>query len=159
MSKTLFKSEEYQELRSMLKGRRVVFSAGCFDLLHLGHIKMLQDAKAQGDVLVVGVMPDAYVLKRKGEGRPIQHQKRRAQVVNGIKPVDYVVLLREGDIHGKLPFHFVEKFKPNVVATRSVQWKKYEEELSSLGISLAVFTTRKVDGTRNIIQRIVSSYC
>jgi D-beta-D-heptose 7-phosphate kinase/D-beta-D-heptose 1-phosphate adenosyltransferase len=77
------------------KGQRVVFTNGCFDLLHAGHATLLEEAAALGDLLVVGVNSDASVVRLKGPGRPIIPEQQRAQLVALLRPVDYVILFRE----------------------------------------------------------------
>ncbi len=76
-------------------GRSVAFTNGCFDILHVGHIRYLQGAAAVGDVLVVGVNGDASVRELKGEGRPVMPERERAELISSIKGVDYVTIFTE----------------------------------------------------------------
>lgn len=76
-------------------GRRVVFTNGCFDLLHLGHLRYLEQARRLGDVLVVGINTDASVRRLKGAQRPFRSQEERAALVAALKPVDFVTLFDE----------------------------------------------------------------
>ena len=76
-------------------GQKVVFTNGCFDMLHAGHVTYLEAAKAQGDVLVLGLNTDASVRRLKGPERPINSELDRAKVVGALKSVDYVVLFGE----------------------------------------------------------------
>jgi rfaE bifunctional protein nucleotidyltransferase chain/domain len=76
-------------------GKRVVLTNGCFDLLHVGHVRGLRAARALGDLLVVGVNSDASVRQLKGEGRPLVAQDERAEVLAALEPVDYVVIFDE----------------------------------------------------------------
>ena len=76
-------------------GARVVFANGCFDLLHVGHVRYLEAARALGDLLVVGVNGDAEVRRLKGEGRPHVPERERAEVVAGLRAVDYVTVFHE----------------------------------------------------------------
>ncbi|SFB05447.1 D-glycero-beta-D-manno-heptose 1-phosphate adenylyltransferase [Selenomonas ruminantium] len=76
-------------------GQKVVFTNGCFDILHAGHVTYLEAAKAQGDVLVLGLNTDASVRRLKGQERPINNELDRAKVVGALKSVDYVVLFGE----------------------------------------------------------------
>ena len=76
-------------------GQKVVFTNGCFDILHAGHVTYLEAAKAQGDVLVLGLNTDASVCRLKGPERPINSELDRAKVVGALKSVDYVVLFGE----------------------------------------------------------------
>lgn len=88
------------ELRGMREawrrqGKRVVLTNGCFDLLHVGHVRYLRQAKALGDVLVVGVNDDASVGRLKGSGRPIMGQENRAEMVASLEGVDFVTVFSE----------------------------------------------------------------
>lgn len=74
------------------RGRRVVLANGCFDLLHVGHVRYLEAAKGEGDLLVVGVNSDASVAQLKGSGRPLLPAHERAQLVAALQAVDYVVV-------------------------------------------------------------------
>lgn len=82
-------------------GRRVVFTNGCFDLLHAGHVALLDRARAEGDLLIVGLNSDESVRRLKGEGRPLVAASDRARVVAALRPVDLVVLFEE-DTPGQL---------------------------------------------------------
>lgn len=74
------------------QGRRIAFANGCFDILHVGHVRYLEEARGCGDVLVVGVNSDAAVAALKGEGRPILPAEGRAELVGALESVDYVVI-------------------------------------------------------------------
>ncbi len=76
-------------------GQKVVFTNGCFDILHAGHVRYLQEARAQGDCLVLGLNTDESVRRLKGPQRPINSEFDRAEVVGALKSVDYVVLFGE----------------------------------------------------------------
>jgi rfaE bifunctional protein nucleotidyltransferase chain/domain len=88
--------ELISQIRSLKRnGRRIVFTNGCFDLLHPGHIRLLEDARALGDALVVGVNSDASVRGLKGPGRPIIPEGERAEILAALAAVDYVVVFDE----------------------------------------------------------------
>jgi D-glycero-beta-D-manno-heptose 1-phosphate adenylyltransferase len=76
-------------------GARVVFANGCFDLLHVGHVRYLEAAKGLGDLLVVGVNSDGQVRRLKGEGRPFIPERERAEVIASLRAVDYVTIFQE----------------------------------------------------------------
>src|SRR5260370_10751041 len=78
--------------RGRRNGRRVVFTNGCFDLLHPGHIRSLELARALGDVLIVGLNSDASVQQLKGEGRPVISERERAEILAALESVDAVVI-------------------------------------------------------------------
>lgn len=77
------------------RGQKLVFTNGCFDLLHAGHVRYLTGARALGDALAVGINGDESVLSLKGEGRPINRQEDRAEVLAALEPVDYVTIFPE----------------------------------------------------------------
>lgn len=82
-----------QEIRR--NGKKIVFTNGCFDILHVGHVRYLTAAKSFGDILIVGLNTDSSVKLLKGETRPINNEKDRAEILLGLKAVDYVVLFGE----------------------------------------------------------------
>ena len=77
------------------QNKKVVFTNGCFDILHVGHLSYLNDAKKQGDILIVGVNSDMSVKRLKGESRPINSEVDRAEMLCGLKAVDYTVIFEE----------------------------------------------------------------
>src|ERR1700745_588619 len=85
-------------------GARVVFANGCFDTLHVGHIRYLEGAREQGDVLVAAVNSDASVRELKGPGRPILPESARAELVAALRVVDYVVIFGERNVEALLEF-------------------------------------------------------
>ncbi len=84
------------------EGRRIAFANGCFDLLHVGHVRFLQGAKEQGDVLVVGVNTDRAVSALKGPGRPLLPEAARAELVAALEGVDYVIIFDDLTAEGIL---------------------------------------------------------
>lgn len=92
-------------------GRRLVFTNGCFDLLHAGHVRYLQQARALGDALVVGLNGDGSVRELKGEGRPLNPQEERAEVLAALGCVDYVVIFE-----GKRATHLLRAVRPHIYA-------------------------------------------
>lgn len=108
MGRVISAQEVEKELRSRPAGR-VVFTNGCFDLLHAGHLATLKKAKSLGDVLVVGVNSDASVVGLKGPDRPYVPEQDRAELVAALEPVDYVVIFSE-----PTPVALIELLKPDV---------------------------------------------
>jgi rfaE bifunctional protein nucleotidyltransferase chain/domain len=100
--------------------KKIAFTNGCFDILHIGHVSYLEEAKKKGDVLVVGLNSDKSVQKIKGPKRPIVPEKERAFVLGGLASVDYVVLFNEDT-----PQKLIEKIKPNVMV-KGADWKGKE---------------------------------
>jgi D-glycero-beta-D-manno-heptose 1-phosphate adenylyltransferase len=84
------------------KGLKIVFANGCFDVLHVGHVRYLQGAKALGDLLVVGINADAQVAIQKGAGRPVIPEDDRAEIVASIEAVDYVTIFSEATVEAIL---------------------------------------------------------
>ena len=82
-------------LREKLKDKKIVFTNGCFDIIHVGHVRYLTTAKNFGDVLIVGLNTDESVKKLKGATRPINNQDDRAEVLSGLKAVDHVIFFGE----------------------------------------------------------------
>ena len=89
--------EEAGSLAARLRadGQRIVLANGCFDLLHVGHVRYLEAARAQGDVLFVGLNSDAAVTRLKGPGRPLMPAVERAEILAGLRAVDHVVVFEE----------------------------------------------------------------
>jgi rfaE bifunctional protein nucleotidyltransferase chain/domain len=90
------------------EGKKVVTTNGCFDLLHVGHVRFLKAARDLGDVLVVGINTDRSVRKLKGEKRPIQNENDRAEILSSLECVDYVCLFDEDT-----PVEFIKVLKPD----------------------------------------------
>lgn len=82
-------------LRGELADKKIVFTNGCFDIIHVGHVRYLTTAKSFGDVLIVGLNTDESVRKLKGSSRPVNNQYDRAEVLLGLKAVDYVIFFGE----------------------------------------------------------------
>ncbi len=107
----------YTTLESLIKkiqddrvGKKLVFTNGCFDILHIGHVRYLQEAKACGDLLVVAVNSDASVKRLKGPERPLQKQEDRAEILAALSAVDYTVIFDEDT-----PLHYIEAIAPDVL--------------------------------------------
>ena len=98
------------------RGLRAVFTNGCFDLLHVGHIRYLELARDEGDLLVVGVNSDASVRKIKGPLRPVTPEQERSELVAALHCVDYVVLFDTPD-----PLPLIELFRPAVLV-KGADW-------------------------------------
>jgi rfaE bifunctional protein nucleotidyltransferase chain/domain len=92
------------------EGRKVVFTNGCFDLLHVGHIRYLQEARALGDLLVVALNTDASVRKLKGPERPLQNEADRAEIMASLGCVDFVTLFGE-----ETPQKIIESIRPDIL--------------------------------------------
>ncbi len=94
----------------MVDKKKTVFTNGCFDIVHVGHLQMLAEAKKQGDYLVVGLNSDASVKRLKGESRPINNEVDRKFFLENIKSVDEVIIFEEDT-----PFELIKSLRPNVL--------------------------------------------
>lgn len=106
--------------RHRQKGQRIVFTNGCFDILHAGHVRYLTAARNTGGLLVVGLNSDASVNRIKGPKRPIVDQVHRAEVLAGLTCVDYITIFDEDD-----PFTLIKAVKPDVLV-KGADWPEAE---------------------------------
>ncbi|HMK61358.1 MAG TPA: D-glycero-beta-D-manno-heptose 1-phosphate adenylyltransferase [Dissulfurispiraceae bacterium] len=98
------------------KGSRIVFTNGCFDILHVGHVRYLKEAKALGDILIVGLNSDESVARLK-PGRPVNNQDQRAEILAALEMVDYVTIFYENT-----PYELIKLLKPDVLV-KGGDWK------------------------------------
>jgi len=132
--------------------RKIIFANGVFDLLHAGHVRYLQAARSEGDVLVVGINSDASTRKLKGEGRPILTERARAALVAALEAVSYVVVFDDADVTALL-----REFQPDVHAkgTDYTAETVPERELARLlGIRIAIVGDSKRHSTRDLLARL-----
>ena len=139
--------------RMRREGRRIVFANGCFDLLHVGHVRYLQGAKEQGDVLVVGVNSDRTVRELKGEGRPLLPAEARAELIAALESTDYVLIFDDPTAAGVL-----QDLRPHV----HCKGTDYSEEtvperdvMKSLGGTVRIVGDAKDHSTREVLSEIV----
>lgn len=139
------------------EGKKVVFTNGCFDILHRGHVEYLEKAKKLGDILIVGLNSDESVKKIKGEKRPIVPQDDRAFVLSALSCVDYVCIFEE-----ETPEELIRKLVPDVLV-KGADWEK--EDIVGRDIvedrGGQVITIPEVEGrsTKKIINTIIHRYC
>jgi rfaE bifunctional protein nucleotidyltransferase chain/domain len=140
-----------ERLRRM--GRRIVFANGCFDLLHVGHVRYLQGAKDEGDALVVGVNSDRTVRELKGQGRPLMPEAARAELVSALESVDYVLVFDESTVAGVL-----RDLRPHV----HCKGTDYTEEtvperevMKGLGGIVRIVGDAKDHSTREVLSEII----
>ena len=108
------------ELKSFLdsnKDKKIVFTNGCFDILHRGHVSYLNQAKAEGDLLIVGLNSDASVKRLKGESRPINDERDRKFVMENLKAVDFVEIFTEDT-----PYNLIKEVMPDKLV-KGGDWK------------------------------------
>ena len=137
------------------KGKKVVFTNGCFDLLHVGHVRYLRQAKSLGDILVVGLNRDASVHDVKGAGRPITREKERAEVLGALEAVDYILFFAE-----KTPERLIRAIRPDMLV-KGGDWKKNEivgsDFVESYGGKVRSLRFVKGFSTTRLIQQIKST--
>lgn len=134
------------------RGERIVFANGCFDTLHVGHIRYLAGARQEGDVLVVGINDDSSVRGLKGPGRPVLDEKARALLVAALRCVDYVVLFSEPTVEALL-----EELRPDVHAKGtdySLETVPERATAARLGIRVAIVGDPKEHSTRTLFDTI-----
>ncbi|HTZ17768.1 MAG TPA: D-glycero-beta-D-manno-heptose 1-phosphate adenylyltransferase [Dissulfurispiraceae bacterium] len=128
-------------------GKRIVFTNGCFDILHAGHVRYLREARTLGDVLVIGLNSDASVRRLK-HGRPVNPEEQRAEVLAALQSVDYVIIFNEDT-----PYELIKSLMPDVLV-KGGDWKK--EDIVGTDIVSEVQSLPFVDGisTTQIIKKI-----
>lgn len=138
------------------KGKQIVFTNGCFDLIHAGHISSFLQAKAKGDVLVVAVNSDASVKQIKGDKRPIISQENRMKMLCGLECVDYVILMEDTN-----PTRIIETLQPDIVV-KGKDWEGKEMPeraiISSYGGRMEFIDLEAGLSTTNIIKKISEVY-
>lgn len=152
------KIKKLQELKTIVAGARaggktVVLTNGCFDLLHPGHIHMLREAKACGDMLIVAVNSDKSVSEIKGPNRPILPESDRIELIAALEMVDYVMLFDEPD-----PYNVIDALKPQVLA-KGGDWSAEKiigsDIVEQNGGRVAVIPYLKGFSTTGILERII----
>lgn len=138
------------------EGKKIVFTNGCFDILHYGHVKYLADAKAKGDYLVVALNSDASVSKIKGKKRPIVAQADRLRIVASLASVDFVVLFAQKD-----PLKVIKALSPDILIKGS-DWSKKNivgaDFLESYGGKVLTVNLVKGRSTSALIKKIVRNF-
>jgi len=155
------KIKKLKELRMILaglraKGKKIVFTNGCFDLLHYGHTKYLQDAKKKGDILVVAINSDASVKRIKGSKRPIIGETDRLRIIAALESVDYAVLFEEDT-----PLKVITLLKPDILV-KGADWKKNNivgsDIVSGCGGKVARIKLEPGRSTTNLIRKIAKDF-
>ncbi len=146
--------EFIQHLSKLRQNKKVVFTNGCFDIIHAGHVQYLQQAKELGDILIVGLNSDDSVKRLKGSSRPINNQQDRKIVLEALRSVDYVLIFEEDT-----PYNLINQIKPDVLV-KGGDWKV--EQIVGSDIVLEnggeVKSLLFIDGasTTSIIEKILS---
>ncbi len=144
-------TEKFQELKK--EGKKIVFTNGVFDIIHRGHVSYLNEAKALGDYLVVGLNADASVKRLKGDSRPVNKEEDRKFVMENLKSVDEVIIFTEDT-----PFNLISKIIPDILV-KGGDWK--EDQIVGSDIVKQnggkVFSLKFIDNysTTGIIEKII----
>lgn len=159
MSKTKLKSiRQMKIILQPLRTRRkkIVFTNGCFDLLHVGHVRYLRRAKQMGDVLVVGLNSDRSVREIKGHQRPIVPEKERAEILSALECVDFVVLFDEPD-----PLRLISALRPHILV-KGADWPKDRiigrDVVERIGGKVVRVPLVPGSSSTGIIERILARY-
>ncbi len=161
---SLLKSPKIKSLRSLKKivaearkkGKKVVLANGCFDLIHIGHIRYLQAARKKGDILVVAINSDRSIKKLKGQGRPLLSEKERAFIIASFWFVDYVTIFNQTRVDNLL-----KALRPDIHAKGSDYRPETVPEIDTarkLGIKVAIVGGPKIRSTSHIIQNLVKKF-
>ncbi len=138
------------------KRKRIVFTNGCFDLLHIGHIRYLEKAKSLGDILVVGVNSDRSVRNLKGPERPILPEEERAEILSGLGCVDYINVFDQ-----LTPLELISSLQPHILV-KGGDWTKEttvgKEVVERSGGEVVILPFEEGSSTSNLIETILKRY-
>lgn len=157
----MYKIKTIKEIKKIseklkLKGKTIVFTNGCFDIIHPGHIKVLKKAKSIGDILIVGLNSDKSIKKIKGKNRPIIDQKGRCEILSSLWMVDYIVLFDEDT-----PEKLIKSIIPNFIVKGS-DYKKEEvvgkDIIEKYGGKVIIVPLYKNYSTTNLIRKINENF-
>lgn len=157
-SPAILKLEEFLPIRAKLKeqGKKLVFTNGCFDLIHIGHIRYLKKAKELGDFLLVAINSDSSIKKIKGPNRPIINEVERAEIIASLKFVDFVIIFSE-----TTPQRIIQKILPDILVKGS-DWKIEEivgrEIVEKNGGKVLTIPLVEGASTSSIIEKIIKIY-
>jgi len=157
MDKKFKKPADLVKIRSQLKhkGKKVVFTNGCFDLLHSGHIHLFREAKKKGDVFIVAVNDDSSIKKIKGASRPIFPLKERIEILGAIEEIDYLTSFSE-----ETPQKIIARLLPDVLI-KGGDWRPEEvvgkREIEDAGGEVVIIPYLEGCSSSEIVKRIVSS--
>lgn len=133
-------------------GKKIVFTNGCFDILHAGHVQYLEEARGMGDILVVGLNSDSSVTRLKGSERPVNNERDRYLVLQALRAVDYVIIFQEDT-----PYELIREIQPDVLV-KGGDWAPEEIVGSDIVLSKGgvVSSLRFVEGlsTTGVIEKL-----
>ncbi len=157
MKKIYPRNELKTEIDRLKKqGKKVIFTNGCFDILHAGHTRYLQEARKLGDVLILALNSDASVRAIKGEKRPVVPETERAEVMAALSSVDYVTIFDE-----ETPLALIESLQPDVIV-KGGDWAEKDivgaDAVRKWGGRVAIMPELEGASTTNIIDKILQAY-
>ena len=138
------------------KGQKLVFTNGCFDILHIGHVKYLEEAKSLGDVLMVGINSDKSTKILKGPTRPLITEDERAKIVSSLYSVDYAIIFDE-----ETPVQLISELKPDIHVKGGdykIQNLPEHDVVNSYGGKIQILSYINGKSTTNIIKQIIDAY-
>ena len=139
------------------KGKKIAFTNGCFDILHVGHVRYLREAKKTADVLVLALNSDSSVRSIKGEKRPLMNEKERAEILAALEFVDFVTIFPE-----LTPLELINYLKPDILI-KGGDWPEEKvvgrEEIKKWGGRVAIIPEVEGKSTTNIVEKIKKLYC
>lgn len=147
--------KKLEELRK--KGNKIAFTNGCFDILHVGHVRYLREAKKTADVLVLALNSDSSVRSIKGEKRPLVTENERAEVLAALEFIDFVTIFEE-----LTPLELINYLKPDVLI-KGGDWPEEKvvgrEEVKQWGGKVAIIPEVEGKSTTNVVEKIKNLYC
>ncbi len=139
------------------QGKTVVFTNGCFDILHAGHVILLNIAQNYGDALILGLNSDASVSRLKGDSRPVVPEQDRARVMAELRSVDRVTLFDQDT-----PLELIEKIKPDIIV-KGGDWQPEDvvgkDVVEAYGGRVVIVPTVEGRSTTNVIDEVIKRYC
>jgi len=147
--------DKLEELRK--KGKKIAFTNGCFDILHVGHVRYLREAKKTTDVLVLALNSDSSVRSIKGEKRPLMTENERAEILAALEFIDFVTIFNE-----LTPLELINYLKPDILI-KGGDWPEEKvvgrEEIKKWGGRVAIIPEVEGKSTTNIVEKIKKLYC
>ena len=147
--------DKLEKLRK--KGKKIAFTNGCFDILHVGHVRYLREAKKTADVLVLALNSDSSVRSIKGEKRPLMNEKERAEILAALECIDFVTIFQE-----LTPLELINYLKPDILI-KGGDWPEEKvvgrEEIKKWGGRVAIIPEVEGKSTTNIVEKIKKLYC
>jgi rfaE bifunctional protein nucleotidyltransferase chain/domain len=134
------------------QGKKIVFTNGCFDIIHAGHVKVFAQAKAKGDLLIIGLNSDSSIKRIKGPKRPIVDQISRAKVLEAMQAVDYIVIFDQDT-----PYELIKAIKPDCLV-KGGDWEKGKIIGSEFAKKVCQIKLAPGKSTTNIIEKILTAY-